>query len=808
MFARKKTGLCMLIWSWIWTPALLLAQPGFTYMGFNYPTFQQGQLPYSQSWQVQDFFNSQAIQAAEVGTGFACTGNAALRLSVQLQGGHPNLANGEVFVDMRQHPPGGDTASCLTAPLNLQGSPLSVQVYCPAGLGGETSAPNGFQLFVKDAQWRSFYGSWTNIAPLSDTCHTVWLTPDTLAPAGGFMSEGFDPTQIIAVGLKIGANSSWTGSFSGEVWLDEVRWEEQSRYGFEHPSNALEQMTELPVNTASLVLTWYMEAPYSTQIWPHPQKSATLEEIAQTIDSLHARGMKVMLKPHVDVLDGSWRGLIDPADPGAWFESYRQFVGQLAALGAEKGVELFCVGTEFSTMEAFRAEWEAVIAQTRNQLPDARLVYAANWDAFLSTPFWDLLDLIGVDAYFPLGGLSGGTVEQLSGRWSLWKDFLKEVADSVQKPVLFTEIGYASHAAAVQTPWLGCAGFVAGSCPFEHNCALQARAYTAAMRAFCNEPWFAGMLFWNWEPTADAGGCCNRNFTPQNKPLTLESFYRPHAFDDTLLLSCGQNEALLDALANDCGSGLRIEGLSQQPEGLLWETNNNQLIIREFPDSSFTFSYQLANEWNSYDTARVWVQYRWPDRDGDLLADCVDREDCGCEDLMPDLAAGLQVDTLNDSTFRFIPRLLQQGCDSIRWEWGDGSSSTSVGKDTVIHIYSTGSPASLCINVKRQLPGGGEMCENTSCQLVGLAPAEKTIWHIYPNPTHNLLHVAHTGPTQAGAVQLRLIDLSGRSRKVISLPAGRSKHVLDLSELPAALYLLRLTTRDGRLLLSRRILKL
>jgi hypothetical protein len=47
---------------------------------------------------------------------------------------------------------------------------------------------------------------------------------------------------------------------------------------------------------------------------------------------------------------------------------------------------------------------------------------------------------------------------------------------------------------------------------------LQARAYQAAVEALKSKPWFQGMFWWAWTPFSDAGGCCNRGFTPQNKP--------------------------------------------------------------------------------------------------------------------------------------------------------------------------------------------------------------------------------------------------------------------------------------------------
>ena len=46
--------------------------------------------------------------------------------------------------------------------------------------------------------------------------------------------------------------------------------------------------------------------------------------------------MEVMLKPHVDVIDGTFRGEIEPADRAAWFASYGSMIDHYADL-AERG---------------------------------------------------------------------------------------------------------------------------------------------------------------------------------------------------------------------------------------------------------------------------------------------------------------------------------------------------------------------------------------------------------------------------------------------------------------------------------------
>jgi hypothetical protein len=46
-----------------------------------------------------------------------------------------------------------------------------------------------------------------------------------------------------------------------------------------------------------------------------------------------------------------------------------------------------------------------------------KLTYAANWDDFDKVPFWNELDYIGIDAYFPLSNATTPSVLELNDAW-------------------------------------------------------------------------------------------------------------------------------------------------------------------------------------------------------------------------------------------------------------------------------------------------------------------------------------------------------------------------------------------------------
>ena len=51
----------------------------------------------------------------------------------------------------------------------------------------------------------------------------------------------------------------------------------------------------------------------STEIRPIPSARPPTTLVRRAISELHGLGLRVMLKPHVDVQDGTWRAQIEPA---------------------------------------------------------------------------------------------------------------------------------------------------------------------------------------------------------------------------------------------------------------------------------------------------------------------------------------------------------------------------------------------------------------------------------------------------------------------------------------------------------------
>jgi hypothetical protein len=226
------------------------------------------------------------------------------------------------------------------------------------------------------------------------------------------------------------------------------------------------------------------------------------EGIQEMARVAHALGIKVMLKPGVWVGDGGYAGELEfdsAAERAEWFKSYGRFVEHYACLAKRVHADLLCVGGEFVHLTPYDAEWRKLIARARVLYPGP-LVYAANFGGeFESVKFWDALDYIGLQEYYPLpNDLNADAIERK----------VEAVQRKYQRPVIFTEVGFASGEHANRAPWEDGRGAPAPD--------LQARCYEAIFKTFYDQPWFEGMYWWK-VGTNGFGGPDDTSLTPWGK---------------------------------------------------------------------------------------------------------------------------------------------------------------------------------------------------------------------------------------------------------------------------------------------------
>jgi len=245
--------------------------------------------------------------------------------------------------------------------------------------------------------------------------------------------------------------------------------------------------------------------------------------VAETVAMAHARGLQVFLKPHLWVPGVGWPGEYLPEDEGEWArfrDSYGEYLLRFARMADSLGVELLAVGTEVDRVALERPDlWRDLIRDVRREYA-GRLTYAANWDAYGEVEFWDALDLIGVDAYFPLSSASTPEVSSLERAWKPHRTALERLARRHGRPILFAEYGYRSIDGAAGRQWELPPEGRRGADRARSNPEAQVNAYEALLRTFWEEPWFAGGFLWKWfadDETRRPGG--DADYTPQHKPV-------------------------------------------------------------------------------------------------------------------------------------------------------------------------------------------------------------------------------------------------------------------------------------------------
>lgn len=239
----------------------------------------------------------------------------------------------------------------------------------------------------------------------------------------------------------------------------------------------------------------------------------------QYVELLKKNGIKILLKPQVWVWQGEFTGDIAMATESDWQtleKTYTDFILTYAELAEENNVEIYCIGTELDEFVKNRPRfWQGLIKKVR-LVYNGKLTYAANWDEYPRTPFWEELDFIGVDAYFPLCNEKFPTKQQMHHGWQKWKPSLAAMSKEKNKPVLFTEFGYRSMDYTAKKPWL------VDRNEMDVNLQAQADATQVLFDEFWNEDWFAGGFVWKWFiDHEEVGGEGDNRFTPQNKPAEL-----------------------------------------------------------------------------------------------------------------------------------------------------------------------------------------------------------------------------------------------------------------------------------------------
>jgi hypothetical protein len=250
--------------------------------------------------------------------------------------------------------------------------------------------------------------------------------------------------------------------------------------------------------------------------------SVNFPRVLTAIRMAHARGLKVMLVPHLWVESGDWRALIDPKTDAGWAEwarSYEAFIVGWARVAEAEGAEMFSAGVELrSWVTSGRAlSFEHVLAAVRKEY-SGLLTYSANWDDVTDTIIWGDVDVIGINAFYPLAEHAGASWKELLAGGFQVRDKVRSLGETWNKPVLFAEIGYTTRRDPAVRPWEW-PDTMKGVVVDER---AQAEAYRALLLPLLDEPAFAGFFVWRvYSDPDDVSQEAEWGFSPEGKLAEL-----------------------------------------------------------------------------------------------------------------------------------------------------------------------------------------------------------------------------------------------------------------------------------------------
>lgn len=284
-------------------------------------------------------------------------------------------------------------------------------------------------------------------------------------------------------------------------------------YGTADSNESLSRLKETRTEWVAICVFWYQTNITTVDIRPDPERTPSNESVEIAIKRCHELGLRVMLKPMVELNEyNQKRKDILPSEE--WFRHYADFINFFAEFANQNRVDLFCIGCEFTSMigEEWSSAWEKIFFEVRARYLGA-ITYAESWSAFEGVGWWNLVDYVGINAYFPLSEKKDPTLEELKNEWIKIADYIERWQLEINKPVIFTEIGYQSVNGTNMQPWNSSLVDVG-----EVDLQEQADCYEAALNALSQRQWFYGFYWWYWQANPNAGGEFDRDYSPQNKP--------------------------------------------------------------------------------------------------------------------------------------------------------------------------------------------------------------------------------------------------------------------------------------------------
>jgi hypothetical protein len=333
-----------------------------------------------------------------------------------------------------------------------------------------------------------------------------WCLAVALALSIPVTGWAFEPTAA----LNLEVPSARGHEFHRGASLGFFLKERGQAYETAHYTKLIDRATTAGVTHLQLAVRWFQEDIAANQIVRSQDETVSDEVLIHIIRVAKERKLTVFLMPFVfvkDTQEGSWRGALAPTNPDIWWSSYTDYLLHYATLAADCDVDFLAVGSELKSLTHAQDRWRPLIETLRSTY-SGQLVYSANWDNYRNVAFWDAVDRIGVNGYFPLSQTFAPSLGVLKWAWWRHRDALVHWAGGLARPIILTEVGYRSSRIAAAEPW----NHFDLPIPDPDT---QLNCYLAFYATWMNEKALQGLYTWNWY---GEGGLSDAGFTPYAKP--------------------------------------------------------------------------------------------------------------------------------------------------------------------------------------------------------------------------------------------------------------------------------------------------
>lgn len=290
-------------------------------------------------------------------------------------------------------------------------------------------------------------------------------------------------------------------------------------YGSKLARRSLEKLEGLGTNAIAIVPYGFQRNAKQASFlsMQHGAGSENDESVIFAHAQAQQLGMYTLLKPQLWI-SGAWPGEVEMPNDAEWqmfFDHYYRWIRHYALMAEMYHFDALCLGVEFSKATLQQPEhWRSIIRRIRG-LYSGPITYAANWgEEFEQLSFWEELDFIGLNCYYPLSSEEKPSKNKLKNAFAEVLQKAEKVSRKYHKPLVFTEVGFRS----VQHSWKNPHAEAEGR-PYDPEC--QRICYEVLFEGIEGKDWIDGLFLWKWPSYLGHEDGNPIGFTPSGKPAEL-----------------------------------------------------------------------------------------------------------------------------------------------------------------------------------------------------------------------------------------------------------------------------------------------